>query len=104
VVLLVVDDRPQPIHPHRDQRDRLRIVRVGLAALAGVEHPQAGRQLRRYVDHGLASGHEPARDVMADPAAALHRPQPVGPLLGVPQQFLDPLSEGNATSSWANPS
>ena len=94
VVLLVVDDRPQTVHPHRDHGDRVRIVGVGLAALAGVEHPQPCRQLRRYVHHLFAGPDQPARDVPADPVAALDRPQPVGPLLGASQQLFEPATGG----------
>ncbi len=75
--LLVVDDRAQPGHPGADQRDRMRVGRVGLAALTGREHPGAGRQLRRHVDHLLTVGEQPVRDVPADALAALDRPRPL---------------------------
>jgi hypothetical protein len=47
--LLVVDHRPQPGHPGPDQRDRMGVVGVGLAALPGPEHPGSCRQLRWYI-------------------------------------------------------
>jgi hypothetical protein len=40
----------------RSHRDRVRIVGVGLPAVAGVEHPNPGGQLGRDVDHVLAVG------------------------------------------------
>ena len=78
--LLVVDDRTQPGHPGPDQGDRVGVGGVGLAALTGREDPRPGRQLRRHVDDLLAIGEQPHRDVAADAAAALDRPDPVRPL------------------------
>jgi hypothetical protein len=54
--LLVGDHRAQPGHPGGDQRDRVRIGGVGLAALAGGKHPRPGRQLGRHVHDLLAVG------------------------------------------------
>ena len=51
--------------------------RVGLAALAGGEHPHPRRQLRRHIHHRLAVGDQPLGDVPADAVAALDRPDPV---------------------------
>ena len=79
--LLVVDHRTQPGHPGADQRDRVGVGGVGLAALAGREDPGPRRQLRRDVDDLLAIGQQPQRDVAADAAAALDRPDPVRPPL-----------------------
>jgi hypothetical protein len=55
----------------------VRVHRVGLAAVAGGEHPHPRRQLRRHIHHGLPVVHQPVRDVPADPVAALHRPHPI---------------------------
>jgi hypothetical protein len=49
---------------------------VGLAALAGREHPRPGRQLGRDVDDLLAGSKQPHRDVVADPVASFDRPDP----------------------------
>ena len=57
--------------------DAVRVDRVGLAALAGGEHPHPRGQLRRHVHHGLAVGDQPLGDVPADAVAALDRPDPV---------------------------
>jgi hypothetical protein len=55
----------------------VRVDGVGLAALAGVEHPRPGGQLRGYVHHDLAVGDQTLSDVLADAVAALDRPDPV---------------------------
>jgi len=55
----------------------VRIDRVALAALPGVEHPHPRRQLRRHVQDGFAVGDQTLGDVPADPGAALHRPHPI---------------------------
>jgi hypothetical protein len=52
--LLVVDDRAQAGHPGADQRDRVGVGGVGLAALSGGEDPGPGRELRWNVDHPFA--------------------------------------------------
>jgi hypothetical protein len=57
----------------------VRIGRIGLAALPGGEDPGAGRQLRRHVYDLLAVSDQPRRQVPADAAAALDRPDPVRP-------------------------
>jgi hypothetical protein len=41
--LLVVNHRPQTNHPGGDQRDRMGVGGVGLAALTGSEHPRPSR-------------------------------------------------------------
>jgi hypothetical protein len=62
----------QPRHGHA-----VRVDRVGLACLPGVEHPHPRRQLGRHVHDGFAVGDQALGDVAADPGAALHRPHPV---------------------------
>ena len=74
---VVGDDLPQTFGAQGDHGDAVGIDRVGLAALAGGEHPRPGRQLRRHVHHGLAVGDQALSDVPADAVAALDRPQPV---------------------------
>jgi len=76
---VVVDlDAHQARRAQRDHRHRVRIHRVGLAAVAGGEHPHLHRQLRRHVAHRFAVMHQPVLDVFADTVAALHHPHPIG--------------------------
>lgn len=81
--LLIVDQRAQPGHAGADQRDGVGVGGIGLAALAGGEHPRPGGQLRWDVDDLLAVGEQPVGDVPADALAALDRPDPVRLLAGV---------------------
>src|ERR1044072_4214439 len=55
----------------------MRVDRVGLAALAGGEHPCPRRHFRGHIDYGLAVGDQALGDVSSDAVAALPRPQPV---------------------------
>jgi hypothetical protein len=55
----------------------VRVDRVGLAALPGVEDPHPGGQFRRHVQDGLAVGDQPLGDVPPDAGASLDRPDPV---------------------------
>jgi hypothetical protein len=69
---VVVELDPQQARcPQRDHRDRVRIDRIGLAAVPSREHPG------RHVDHGLTVMPEPMHDVFADAVTALDRPQPI---------------------------
>jgi hypothetical protein len=54
----------------------VRIDRVGLAPVAGGEHPHLSRQLRRHIQDDLAVVHQAVRQMPADAVAALHRPDP----------------------------
>ena len=74
-IVIDIDPRQAGV-AQRDHRHRVRIDRVGLAAVAGREHPHLGRQLRRHIDHGLAVMDQAVRDVFADAVAALDRPHP----------------------------
>ena len=75
---VVVDLNPDQVRgAQRDHRHRVRIHRVGLAAVAGGEHPHLRGQLRGHVDHGLAVMDQPMRDVLADAVATLDRPDPI---------------------------
>jgi hypothetical protein len=57
--LVVADHGPQPGHPGPDERDRVCVGGVGLAALPGREHGGPSRQLRRDADDVLAGDDEP---------------------------------------------
>ena len=75
---VIIDlDLHQARAAQRDHRDRVRIDRIGLAAVAGGEHPDLRRQLRRHVEHRLTVVDQAVRDVLADAVAALDRPHPV---------------------------
>jgi len=76
---------PKPAGAQRDHDDGVRVVRVALAGVAGVEHPDAGGQLRRHVPYPLTVGEQPLRQRPAGAVGALHRPRPVRPLPAVPQ-------------------
>jgi hypothetical protein len=52
--------------------------RVGLAALAGVEHPHPRRQLGRHIQDSFAVGDQALGDVAADPGATLDGPNAIG--------------------------
>jgi hypothetical protein len=52
--LFVVDHAPQTGHPDPDQRDRVGVSGVGLAALTGRVYPRPRRQLRWHIDDLLA--------------------------------------------------
>ena len=54
--LAVERQHPQACGADRDHRDRVRVVGVGLAVVAGVEQPDPGRELGRHVDDVLAVG------------------------------------------------
>jgi len=105
----------------RDHGHRVRVDRVGLAAVAGGEHPHLRGQFRRHIHHDLPVVHQPVREVFADAVAALDRPDPVGILppagehLGVagpvraepahgqyPGAFVDDLDRGR-TLVWVHP-
>jgi hypothetical protein len=73
----VVGQHPQTLGAHRDHGDRVRVVRVGLAVVAGVEHPRPGRQLRRHIHHMLTVGQQPLRQRASGTVAALDRPHPI---------------------------
>ena len=56
---------------HRDHRDRMRVQRVGLAVVAGVEQPHPGSELGRHVHHVLAGLQQPLRQRTTGTVAAL---------------------------------
>nr|WP_204296755.1 hypothetical protein [Actinoplanes capillaceus] len=75
-LVAAVNEQPQ-CHGGVVDGDAVGIDRVGLAALAGGEHPGAGGQFRRDVKDGLAVGDQALGDVPADTVAARDRPDPV---------------------------
>ena len=74
---VVGGDLPQPGGAQGGHRDAVGVDRVGLAALAGVEHPHLGGQLRRHVEDGFAVGDQALGDVPADAVAAFDGPDPI---------------------------
>jgi hypothetical protein len=76
----------------RGDRDRMRVDRIGLAAVTRGEHPHLCRQLRRHVQHGLTVVHETVREVSTNAVAALDRPHPLGkPPTGLDHLGIAPL-------------
>jgi hypothetical protein len=71
-------DADQVRGTQRRQSHGIRVDGVGLAAVAGREHPHLRRELRRHIQDGLAVMDQPVRDVPADTVTALHCPYPVG--------------------------
>src|SRR3954452_1274615 len=53
----------------------------------GVEHPRAGGELGRHVQHPLTVGQQPLGDRPSDPVRALDGPHPTPPLPPDPQQL-----------------
>lgn len=69
----------QPFGPHGDDRDRVRVQRVGLAVVAGVEQPDPGSEFGGDVDDVLASLKQPLGQRAAGTVGALDRPDPLRP-------------------------
>jgi len=76
----------QSLNSDSNDRDRVRIKSVGLAVVPGVEKPDPGSELRRDVDHLLASLEQPLGQGSTSAVGALNRPDPLRPRLRVPQQ------------------
>jgi hypothetical protein len=72
-------DLPQPRRTLGGDRDRDRIVGVGLAAVAGRQHPDPGGELGRHVHHPLAVSDQLLGHGSADPVGTLDRPAPLRP-------------------------
>ena len=72
---------PQVLGPDRGDRDRVRVVGVGLAAVPGVEQPGSGGELGRDVDDVLAGLEEALRERPADTTGAFDGPHPLGQVL-----------------------
>jgi hypothetical protein len=79
--------------------------RVGLAALAGGEHPDLGGQLRWHVHHGFTVGDQSLRGVPADAVAAFHRPYPlrVAPAEGTHRPVAVPVGAEPAARQYGLP-
>jgi hypothetical protein len=75
----VIGQHPQPGRTDRDHGDRVRVMGVGLAVVAGVEQPRPCRQFGRHVDHVFTIGQQPLGQRPAGAVAALDRPDPVRP-------------------------
>jgi len=76
---------PQGRGADRDDRDRVRIERVGLTVMARVEQPDPGGEFGRDVDHVLTGLQEPLGQGPAGSVSALDRPRSFGPVLYVGQ-------------------
>ena len=81
--LAVELQHPQGRGAHRNGSDRVGVVGVGLAVVAGVEEPDPGGELRRDVDDLLAVLEESLRERAAGTVASFDRPDPVRPGLRV---------------------
>ena len=97
--LLVIDNRSQPTHAHSDQRDRVGVSVIGLAALPGGEDPHPRRQLGGHIDHRLALGDELLGDMTSDAFTALDRPNPTRPGRDVGQHRREPLDVGGEATA-----
>ncbi|GGO70458.1 hypothetical protein GCM10012276_09080 [Nocardioides deserti] len=81
--LPVEPQHPQARRADCDCCDRVGIVGVGLAVMAGVEEPDSGGELRWDVDDLLAVLEQSLRERSPGAVASLHRPEPLRPRLGV---------------------
>ena len=70
---------PEVVGADRDDRDRVRIARVGLAVVAGVEEPDASSELGRHVDDVFAGFEESLGQWATCPVGSLDGPDPVRP-------------------------
>jgi len=84
---LIMGQLPQPAGAQRRDGDGVRVGGVGLAAVAGVQDPDASGQLGRHIHHLLPLGQQPGRQRPPRPERTLHRPGPVRLLPHVPQQL-----------------
>lgn len=73
----------QVLGADRGDRYRMGVVSVGLAAMAGVEHPGTGGQLGGHVDDALTGLEQALGQRTPGAKAALHGPLPVRPLADV---------------------
>jgi len=76
---------PQSLGADSNDRDRVRIQRVGLAVVPGVEEPDPGSELGRDVDDASAGLEQPLGQGSTGSVGALDRPDPLRPRLRVPQ-------------------
>jgi hypothetical protein len=75
--LVVGHDLAQTRGAQPDHRDGVRVGRVVLAAVAGVDRPDPGRELRGHVHDALAVGDQALGQVEPDTCRAFDRPDPV---------------------------
>jgi hypothetical protein len=86
---LVVDDHlPQTWGADRDHRDRVRVDRVGLAVVAGVEQTNPSSELRGHVNDPLTDRDQPLRQRPPGTVGALYRPDSRRPRFHVAQHRL----------------
>ena len=81
--LRVHGQHAQVLGADRGDRDRVRVVGVGLAPVPLIEQPGSRGELRRDVHHVLAGLEEALRERPADSTGAFDGPHPAGPCLGV---------------------
>ena len=73
----------QSLGSDRDDRDRVRIARVGLAVMTGIEQAHSRGELGRHVNDLLAGFQEPLGQWSTGSVGALDSPDPVRPCLHV---------------------
>ncbi len=83
-----------------DQRDRVRVGVVVLAAIPTHEHPHQRSTARRDIDHTFIRGDETLRDVLADTVATFNRPGSGPPLTTERPKFPEPCA---SFTNWARP-
>jgi hypothetical protein len=103
--LAVDPDFSQLLGADGNHGDGVGVGGVGLAAVAGGEHPCSRREFRRHIQHALAVGDEPLRDVPADAVAAFDRPNPPRPPASSRQHLLVavPVGAEPATAEYLLP-
>jgi hypothetical protein len=82
--LSVMGKDAKTLSPDRDHGDRVRVMGVGLAVVAGVEQPCSGRELGRHVHDVLARLQKALRQWATCTVASLDRPRPFRPGSDVP--------------------
>ena len=89
---LAVTDRADLVQPGRAQRrdrDRQRIVRVGLRRLARTQHPGPRRERGGHIHDVFAGRDKLLSEQVAHPVRSFDRPQSRPIRLGPPEQLLD---------------
>jgi hypothetical protein len=81
--LAVEMQHPQVLGAHGNSGDRVGVVGVGLAVVAGVEEPDPGGELGRHVDHVFPVLKQSLGQGPSGAVAAIDRPNPLRPSLGV---------------------
>src|SRR3954449_3611247 len=78
--ILIKGEHPKVRSTQCRRSDRVGIGSVGLAGVAGIEHPHPCRELGRDVDHPLTVGEQPLRQRPTHPVGTLNGPPMVRPL------------------------